>query len=127
MTTPDSKFQDGLEIRRRVLGEDYVDNAFALATDFTRPFQELVTRFAWGEIWGRPGLDHRTRSLLNLAIMTALNRSTELKLHIRGALRNGVTQEEIQEVFLQTAAYCGMPAALDSFKIAQDLFTEEDC
>ena len=127
MTTPDSKFQAGLEIRRRVLGEDYVDNAFASATDFTRPFQELVTRFAWGEIWGRPGLDHRTRSLLNLAIMTALNRSTELKLHIRGALRNGVTQEEIQEVFLQTAAYCGMPAALDSFKIAQDLFTEEDC
>ncbi|WDL96550.1 4-carboxymuconolactone decarboxylase [Alicyclobacillus sp. ALC3] len=127
MTTPDSKFQAGLEIRRRVLGEDYVDNAFASATDFTRPFQELVTRFAWGEIWTRPGLDPKTRSLLNLAIMTALNRPTELKLHIRGALRNGVTQEEIQEVFLQTAAYCGMPAALDSFKIAQDLFTEEDC
>ena len=82
MTTPDSKFQAGLEIRRRVLGEDYVDNAFASATDFTRPFQELVTRFAWGEIWTRPGLDPKTRSLLNLAIMTALNRPTELKLHM---------------------------------------------
>ncbi|WP_206919647.1 4-carboxymuconolactone decarboxylase [Alicyclobacillus suci] len=121
----DLKYQSGLEIRRKVLGEEYVARAFATATDFTRPFQDLVTRFAWGEIWTRPGLDLKTRSLINLAIMTALNRPNELAIHIRGALRNGVTKEEIREVFLQTAAYCGIPAALDSFKIAQDIFEEE--
>ncbi|MCL6445310.1 MAG: 4-carboxymuconolactone decarboxylase [Alicyclobacillus sp.] len=123
--TDDLKYQEGLEIRRKVLGEEYVAKAFATATDFTRPFQDLVTRFAWGEIWTRPGLDPKTRSLINLAIMTALNRPNELAIHIRGALRNGVTTEEIREVFLQTAAYCGIPAALDSFKIAQDIFEEE--
>ncbi|WP_051240791.1 MULTISPECIES: 4-carboxymuconolactone decarboxylase [Tepidiphilus] len=119
------KYQEGLKVRKKVLGEDYVERAFATATDFSRPFQDLVTRFAWGEIWTRPGLDLKTRSLINLAIMTALNRPNELAIHIRGALRNGVTIEEIREVFLQTAVYCGIPAALDSFKIAQDIFDEE--
>jgi 4-carboxymuconolactone decarboxylase len=126
MDASDAKFQAGLEMRRRVLGEDYVEQAFNAATDFTKPFQELVTRMAWGEVWTRPGLDLATRSLLNLAILTALNRPAELKLHLRGAVRNGVTREQIQEVFLQTAAYCGLPAAMDSFRVAQEFFSQED-
>ncbi|MDD0837966.1 4-carboxymuconolactone decarboxylase [Curvibacter sp. HBC61] len=119
-------FDAGLKTRREVLGADYVDAAIANADAFNMPMQELVTQYAWGEIWNRPGLDRRTRSLLNLAMLTALNRPHELKLHLRGALNNGVTREEIQEVFLQTAVYCGAPAAIDSFRTAKDVFKEVD-
>jgi 4-carboxymuconolactone decarboxylase len=118
-------FDKGLKVRREVLGSEYVDNALKNADDFSRPMQELVTQMAWGEIWTRPGLDRRTRSFLNLAMITALNRPHELKLHVRGALNNGLTQAEIMEVFLQTAIYCGMPAALDSFRIAREVFNEK--
>jgi 4-carboxymuconolactone decarboxylase len=117
-------FDKGLKVRREVLGADYVDNALKNADDFTRPIQELVTQMAWGEIWTRPGLDRRTRSLINLSMITALNRPHELKLHVRGAVTNGVTKAEIMEVFLQTAIYCGMPAALDSFRVAKEVFAE---
>ena len=117
-------FDKGLKVRREVLGAEYVDNAIKSADDFTRPIQELVTQMAWGEIWTRPGLDRRTRSLINLAMITALNRPHELKLHVRGAINNGLTQAEIMEVFLQTAIYCGMPAALDSFRVAKEVFNE---
>lgn len=119
-------FDAGLKTRREVLGADYVDAAIANADAFNMPMQELVTQYAWGEIWNRPGLDRRTRSLLNLAMLTALNRPHELKLHLRGALNNGVTREEIQEVFLQTAIYCGAPAAIDSFRTAKEVFKEVD-
>lgn len=122
----DELFEKGLGIRREVLGADYVDNAISNATDFTRPLQELVTRYCWGDIWGRPGLDRKTRSLINLSMLTALNRPHEIKLHVRGALNNGVSREEIMEVFLQTAIYCGVPAAIDSFRTAQEVFREVD-
>jgi len=118
-------FDKGLKVRREVLGAEYVDNALKNADDFTRPIQELVTQMAWGEIWTRPGLDRRTRSFMNLAMITALNRPHELRLHVRGALNNGLTKAEIMEVFLQTAIYCGMPAALDSFRIAREVFDEK--
>ncbi len=117
-------FEKGLGIRRSVLGAEYVDNAIATADDFNRPLQELVTQYCWGEIWGRPGLDKKTRSLLNLAMISALNRPHEVKMHIRGALNNGVTKEEIKEVFLQVAIYCGVPAGVDSFRIAREVFKE---
>ena len=117
-------FDKGLKVRREVLGAEYVDNALKNADDFNRPIQELATQMAWGEIWTRPGLDRRTRSLINLGMITALNRPHELKLHVRGALNNGVTKAEIMEVFLQTAIYCGMPAALDSFRVAKEVFAE---
>ncbi|WP_088279657.1 4-carboxymuconolactone decarboxylase [Ideonella sp. A 288] len=117
-------FDRGLATRREVLGAEYVDAAIQNADDFNRPMQEVVTQYAWGDIWNRPGLDRKTRSLLNLAMLTALNRPHELKLHVRGALRNGVTKDEIQEVFLQTAIYCGMPAAIDSFRGAKEVFKE---
>ena len=117
-------FERGLALRREVLGAEYVDASIANADDFNRPMQELVTQFAWGEIWNRPGLDRRTRSLLNLAMITALNRPHELELHVRGAVNNGVTVDEMREVFLQTAVYCGMPAALDSFRIARKVLKE---
>ncbi|WP_119293179.1 4-carboxymuconolactone decarboxylase [Azohydromonas sediminis] len=115
-------FDRGLATRREVLGADYVDAAIRDADDFSRPLQELVTQYAWGDVWNRPGLDRRTRSLLNLAILTALNRPHELKLHLKGALRNGVTKDEIREVFLHAAVYCGMPAAVDSFRLAREVF-----
>jgi 4-carboxymuconolactone decarboxylase len=118
------RFDEGLAVRRAVLGEEHVDRAFAAADAFTRPLQELVTEYCWGEIWTRPGLPRKTRSLLNLAILTALNRPHEIKLHLRGALRNGCTQEEIMEVFLQTAVYCGVPAAVDSFRVAKEFFDQ---
>jgi 4-carboxymuconolactone decarboxylase len=117
-------FEKGLSIRRDVLGAEFVDNAFATADDFNRPLQELVTQYCWGEIWGRPGLDRKTRSLLNLAMLSALNRPHEIKMHVRGALKNGVTKEEIKEVFLQVAIYCGVPAAVDSFRTAREVFKE---
>lgn len=117
-------YKQGLHTRREVLGAEYVDAAINNADDFNRPLQELVTQYAWGDIWNRPGLDRRTRSLLNLAMLTALNRPHELKLHVRGALRNGVTKDEIREVFLQAAIYCGVPAAVDSFRTAREAFTD---
>lgn len=120
------RFERGLEVRKKVLGEEYVNESLARATDFSRPMQEFVTEYCWGEIWTRPGLDRKTRSMLNLAMLTALNRPHEIKLHVRGALNNGVTKEEIREVFLQTAVYCGVPAAIDSFRIAQEVFAEEE-
>lgn len=120
------KFEQGLEIRRSVLGAEYVDNSINNATDFNRPIQELVTEYCWGEVWARPGLPKKTRSMLNLAMMTALNRPHELKLHVRGAINNGVTKEEIQEVLLQTAIYCGVPAAIDSFRTAKEVLDEQD-
>ena len=117
-------FEKGLKIRREVLGAEYVDKAIASADDFNRPLQELVTQYCWGEIWGRPGLDRKTRSLINLAMISALNRPHEVKMHIKGALNNGLTKDDIQEVFLQVAIYCGVPAAVDSFRTAQEVFKE---
>ena len=117
-------FEKGLGIRRQVLGAEFVDNAIATADDFNRPLQELVTQYCWGEIWGRPGIDKKTRSLLNLGMLSALNRPHEIKMHVRGALENGVTKDEIKEVFLQVAIYCGVPAAVDSFRIAREVFKE---
>jgi len=117
-------FDKGLSIRREVLGAEFVDHAFATADDFNRPLQELVTQYCWGEVWGRPGLDRKTRSLLNLAMLSALNRPHEVKMHVRGALKNGVTKDEIKEVFLQVAIYCGVPAAVDSFRTAREVFKE---
>jgi 4-carboxymuconolactone decarboxylase len=117
-------FDKGLAIRRAVLGSEYVDKSIAAADDFTRPLQEIVTQYCWGEVWGRPNLERKTRSLLNLAMLSALNRPHEVKLHVRGALNNGVTKDEIREVFLQVAIYCGVPAAMDSFRIAKEVFTE---
>jgi 4-carboxymuconolactone decarboxylase len=119
-------YEKGLAIRRAVLGADFVDNAIKTADDFNRPLQELVTEYCWGEVWGRPGLERKTRSLLNLAMLSALNRPHEIKMHIRGALANGVTRDEIKEVFLQVAIYCGVPAAVDSFRIAREVFKEMD-
>ncbi|SVB84756.1 uncharacterized protein METZ01_LOCUS237610 [marine metagenome] len=120
-----SKYDEGLEIRRSVLGAEYVDNAIATADEFNKPMQELVTEFAWGTIWNRPGLPRKTRSLLCLAMLSALNRPHELKLHVKGALNNGVTKEEMQEVFLQAAIYCGAPAAIDAFRTAREVFSEQ--
>jgi 4-carboxymuconolactone decarboxylase len=124
--THDATYDAGLAVRREVLGREYVDRSLANATDFTRPMQELVTEYCWGAVWTRDGLARRDRSLLNLAMMTALNRPHELALHVRGALNNGLTRQEIQEVFLQAAIYCGVPAALESFKVAEAVFTEVD-
>jgi 4-carboxymuconolactone decarboxylase len=117
-------FDKGLKTRREVLGADHVDASIRNADDFSMPMQELVTQYCWGDVWNRPGLDRRTRSLLNLAMLTALNRPHELKLHVRGAINNGVTKDEIREVFLQTAIYCGVPAAIDSFRSAREMFKE---
>ncbi len=118
------RFEEGLAVRRAVLGAEYVDKALASADDFNRPLQELVTEYCWGAVWTRPGLDRRSRSLINLAMLTALNRPHEVKLHIRGAINNGLSKEEIAEVFLQAAVYCGVPAAIDSFRIAREVFQE---
>ncbi|MEB3103486.1 4-carboxymuconolactone decarboxylase [Ferviditalea candida] len=120
------RFEKGLEVRRSVLGPEYVDKSLQNADDFNMPLQELVTEYCWGEVWTREGLPRKTRSMLNLAMLTALNRPHELNLHIRGALRNGCTKEEIKEIFLQAAIYCGVPAGVESFKIAQEVFKEEN-
>jgi len=119
-------FERGREIRSAVLGKDFVDNAFKTADDFNRPLQELVTEYCWGAIWGREELPRKTRSMLNLAMISALNRPHELKAHIKGALVNGVTPVEIREVLLQVAIYCGVPAAVDSFRIAREVFAEQE-
>jgi 4-carboxymuconolactone decarboxylase len=120
------QFEKGLKIRREVLGAEYVDRSVANADDMTAPLQKLVTEWCWGEIWGRPGLDRRTRSFLNLAMLTALNRPHELRLHVRGAINNGLTRQEIQEVILQAAIYCGVPAALDCMRVAVEVLKEID-
>jgi 4-carboxymuconolactone decarboxylase len=117
-------FDKGLKTRREVLGAEYVDASIKNADDFNMPMQELVTQYCWGDVWNRPGLDRRTRSFLNLAMLTALNRPHELRLHVRGAINNGLTKEEIKEVFLQSAIYCGVPAAIDSFRTAKEVFKE---
>ena len=126
MADSQERLQRGLELRREVLGNGYVDHALAAATEFTRPIQEYVTETCWGDVWSRPGLDRRTRSLVNLAMLTALNRMTEFGAHVRGARRNGCTEQEIQEVLLQTAAYCGAPAALEAFRMAEKVLSELD-
>lgn len=120
---PDA-FEKGLKTRREVLGAAYVDASIRDADDFNRPMQELVTEYCWNEVWNRPGLDRRSRSMLNLAMLTALNRPHELKLHVRGAITNGLSKDEIKEVFMQTAIYCGVPAAIDSFRTAKEVFKE---
>ena len=119
-----ARFDKGLEVRTAVLGKDYVEASMKNADDFNRPFQELVTEYCWGKVWGRPGLERKQRSLLNLAMIGVLNRPHELKAHIRGALTNGVTPAEICEVFLQVMIYAGVPAAVDSFRIADEVFAE---
>jgi 4-carboxymuconolactone decarboxylase len=120
------KYEKGLEIRRRVLGDDYVNRSIENANDFIQPLQELVTEYCWGHVWGREGLSMQERSMINLAMISALNRPHELKLHIRGALRNGLSQEQIREVLLQVGIYCGVPAAVDSFRIAREAFAEAE-
>jgi 3-oxoadipate enol-lactonase / 4-carboxymuconolactone decarboxylase len=115
----------GMEVRRAVLGDEHVDRAIARTTDFTAEFQDLITRYAWGEIWTRPGLDRRTRSCITLTALVAGGREQELAMHVRAALRNGLTPDEIKEVLLQTAIYCGVPAANSAFKVAQDVLAEE--
>ena len=123
-TKEGSLFQAGLEVRKAVLGKEFVENAIKNADDFSRPLQELVTEYCWGAVWTREGLSRKTRSMLNLAMLTALNRPHELKLHVKGAIRNGVTKEEICEVLLQTAIYCGVPAGVDAFRSAREVFAE---
>ncbi|MDT3684844.1 MAG: carboxymuconolactone decarboxylase family protein [Pseudorhodoplanes sp.] len=119
----DKKMYDrGLEIRRAVLGDAYVDKALNTADDFNRPMQDLVTEYCWGAVWGREGLPRKTRSMLNLAMISILNRPHELRAHIRGALTNGVSKQEITEIFLQVAIYAGVPCAVDSFRIAREEF-----
>lgn len=117
-------FDKGLQTRREVLGTEYVDASLKSADSFNMEMQELVTQYCWGDVWNRPGLDRRTRSFLNLAMLTALNRPHEIKLHVRGAINNGLTKDEIKEVFLQSAIYCGVPAAIDSFRTAKEVFKE---
>lgn len=117
-------FEKGLEVRRAVLGKDFVDKSISNADDFTHHLQELITEYCWGSVWARPGLPRKTRSLINLAMLTALNRPHEVKLHLRGALNNGCSKDEIMEVLLQTAVYCGIPAAVDSFRTAKEFFQE---
>jgi len=126
-TTMDKKrYEEGLAVRKAVLGAEYVEKSLRSADDFTRPMQELVTEYCWGEIWTRPGLDRRTRSFINLGMLTALNRPHEIRLHVIGALNNGLTRDEIREVFLQSAIYCGVPAALDAMRVAKEVFAEID-
>jgi len=117
-------YERGLKVRREVLGADYVDKQVASADDFNRPMQNLVTEYCWGAIWNRPGLDRRTRSMLNLAMLSALNRHHEFKAHVKGAIKNGVTKQEITEVLLQVAIYCGVPAGVEHFRLAREAFKE---
>ena len=119
-------YQRGLEIRSAVLGEAYVNKALADADDFTQPLQDLITEYCWGAVWGREELPRKTRSMLNLAMIPILNRPNELRIHIKAALTNGVTRDEIREIFLQVAIYGGVPAAVDSFRIAAQTFAELD-
>jgi 4-carboxymuconolactone decarboxylase len=120
------RYSSGMKLRRAVLGEAHVEKAEAAKTPFSEPFQDLIIRYAWGEIWARPGLPRNTRSLLTLAMMVALNRNDEFRMHVRAGANNNVTREEIQEVLLQAAIYCGVPAANAAFHIAQEVFAEMD-
>jgi 4-carboxymuconolactone decarboxylase len=120
------RHSSGMKVRRAVLGDAHVDRAEAAKDAFSEPFQDLITRYAWGEIWSRPGLPRHTRSLLTLSMMIALNRGDEFRMHVRAALNNQVTREEIQEVLLQSAIYCGVPAANVAFHAAQEVFAEID-
>lgn len=117
-------FDRGLAIRKDVLGKEFVEKSFAAADDFNRPMQELTTEYCWGWCWGRPGLERKTRSMLNLAMLSVLNRPHELKMHVKGAIRNGVTKDEIREVLLQVAIYGGIPAGVDAFRNAREALNE---
>lgn len=118
-------FDRGLEIRKKVLGAEFVEASFKAADEFNRPMQELVTEYCWGAVWGRDELPHKTRSMLNLAMIAALNRPHELKMHVRGALKNGVSKQEIREIFMQVAIYAGVPAGVDAFRLAREVFDAE--
>src|SRR5690606_15489597 len=120
------KFERGLALRKRVLGAQYVEKSMAAADDFSMPMQELATEYCWGHVWNRPGLTLQERSLINIAMISALNRPHELKLHVKAALNNGLTREQIREVILQVAVYCGVPAGIDSTRIAREAFAEID-
>lgn len=120
----DRRSEDGMRVRREVLGDEYVDRAEKSKNDLTADFQDLLTRYVWGEVWARPGLDRRTRSCITVAMLVALGRERELALHLRAALRNGVSADEIKEVLLQAAVYCGVPAANSAFAIAQEVLEE---
>ena len=120
----DQQFEDGLRMRKQVMGEAFVEKAFANADDFSAPLQEFVTRNAWGTVWNREGLDLKTRSMITLSMLTALGRSHEIKGHVRGALNNGVSKEEIREVLLHATVYCGVPLAIDAFRAAQEVLAE---
>lgn len=119
-------YDEGMKVRRAVLGDDYVDRATAGADQYSKPLQELVTEYCWGAVWTRPGLERQWRSVLNLGMLVALNRPHEFKLHVRGALNNGLTREQISEIILQTGIYCGVPAAIDAMRNAREVFAEED-
>lgn len=119
-------FDRGFEIRKKVLGAEFVEKSFASADSFNKPMQELVTEYCWGAVWGREELPHKTRSMLNIAMLSCLNRSHELKMHVKGAIRNGVTRDEIREILLQVAIYAGVPAGVDSFRIAREALNELD-
>lgn len=120
----DQQFEEGLRVRKQVMGEDFVEKAFANADEFTLPLQEFITRNAWGTVWCRDGLDMKTRSLITVSMLTALGRAHELKGHLRGALNNGATPEEIREVLLHAAVYCGAPLAVDAFRTAQEVMAD---
>jgi 4-carboxymuconolactone decarboxylase len=120
------RYEQGMSVRRAVLGDAHVDLSLKNKNEFNQDFQDLITRYAWGEVWTRPGLPRHTRSLLTLAMMVALNRSDELRLHLRAAFNNGVNRDEIKEVLLQTAVYCGVPAANSAFHVAEEVFAEMD-
>jgi len=123
----DKKMHDkGLEVRKAVLGEAYVNNALKSVDDFNRPFQEMLNEYCWGTVWGREELPRKTRSMLNIAMIAILNRQHEFRAHLKGALTNGVTRDEIREILMQVAIYGGMPAAVDSFRIAREFFAEID-
>ena len=124
MTAEDSAYDRGMQVRREVLGDEYVDAAVGRTTEFTADFQDFITRYAWGEIWSRPSLDRRTRSCITLTALVALGRLDELEIHVKAALRNGLTEEEIGEVLLQCAVYCGVPAANSAFAVAQRVLSE---
>jgi len=122
--TDKERYDAGVAMRRQVLGSEHVDRSLAKASEFAKPIQELVTEYCWGEVWARPALAPRERSILNLGMLTALNRNEELKVHVRGALNNGISPAEIQEILLQAAIYCGVPAGLSSFRVAQAAIEE---
>jgi 4-carboxymuconolactone decarboxylase len=124
MTMDDPRYEAGMKVRREVLGDEHVDRATANATDFSRPFQEFITRAAWGEAWTRPGLDRKTRSVITLSVLTALRAENEIPMHVRAALRNGLTPDEIREVLIHTAVYAGVPAANSAFALAQKVLDE---